>query len=72
MLGAASAQMLLDDEQDWQEVGGHQTLTENMLHVDVDSVASAVCCVPLHDRLRIEKEAFTVRSGNESMRDTVI
>ena len=51
------SQFRFQDEKDWVEA---DSCAPDFLNLDPEEIASALDCIPMHERLNIEKEAFEV------------
>lgn len=57
-LGGSATQFRLKDEEEWNDDGGDSAAPA--LALDLDSLSQSLDCIPLHERLGIKDNVFTV------------
>ena len=59
-LGGAQAQFRFKDEQDWESAVPCLADPSNILSLDCDRLAVAIQCIPVHERLGLDEDLFSV------------
>ena len=60
ILGGSSAQFRFRDEEDWEETTDASSTTNSFLVMNLDDLQKSLTCLPLYQRLDIDKDLFSV------------
>ena len=60
ILGGSSAQFRFRDEEDWEETTDTSSTTNRFLVMNLDDLQKSLTCLPLYQRLDIDKDLFSV------------
>ena len=60
ILGGSSAQFRFRDEEDWEETTDSSSTTNSFLVMNLDDLQKSLTCLPLYQRLDIDKDLFSV------------
>ena len=58
--GGSSAQFRFRDEEDWEDTFDYSSSTTNVLAINLEDLQQSLSCLPLHQRLEIAEDLFSV------------
>ena len=61
-IGGASAQFRFQDEEGWDSAADSSEAMASVLSVNLEDLHQSLACIPLHKRLGIEEDLFSVSS----------